>query len=194
MAETRTAGQDLRAAIERSGYYPALVADAVASAVAGEPVASWVVHQEATFDRDEVRRHVTVLALTPTRLVVGHVDEHPADESSAVPYASASTEAVALSRITSVVVTRVVAEPSRFVPGTPLREVVLTMSWGAVSRIDLEPAGCSDPECEADHGYTGTATSDDLTLRVSEAADGPGAVTRAEAFAAAVSAATARPR
>ena len=36
-----------------------------------------------------------------------------------------------------------------------------------MSRIDLEPASCGDPPCDADHGYTGTASNDDLALRVS---------------------------
>jgi len=90
-----------------------------------------------------------------------------------------------------VVVTRVVANPARHKAGGPMREVVLTIGWGAVSRIDLEPAGCGDPECEADHGYTGAASNDDLSLRVSEAADGPDVVSRTLAFAAALSEATA---
>ncbi|MGH3444267.1 MAG: DUF5998 family protein, partial [Nocardioidaceae bacterium] len=61
---------DLRAAIEASGYYPDVVFDAVTAAVAGEPVVSYLVHHEPTIDeRDEVRRHVTVLVLTPSRLI-----------------------------------------------------------------------------------------------------------------------------
>ncbi|MBB0229817.1 DUF5998 family protein, partial [Streptomyces calidiresistens] len=79
MAKTGTTTQGLRAAIERSGYYPALVADAVESAVGREPVVSYLVHQETTFDSNEVRRHVTVLVLTATRFVVSHTDEQPAD-------------------------------------------------------------------------------------------------------------------
>ncbi|MFM8774220.1 MAG: DUF5998 family protein, partial [Actinomycetota bacterium] len=145
----------------------------------------------ATFDRDELRRHVTVLVLTPTRLIVGHTDENGPDDTSTDPYASASTEAVRLERVDSVVVTRVVAHPARHFAGGPMREVVLTIGWGAVSRIDLEPAGCSDPECDADHGYTGTASNDDLSLRVSEAADGADVVAQALNFAAALSEATA---
>jgi hypothetical protein len=192
MGDTSTTSRDLRRAIERSGYYPELVAGAVADTLAEEQLESWLVHQEATFDREEIRRHVTVLALTPTRLLVAHVDEHPPDDSSPVPYATASTEAVALRTVASVVVTRVVGEPSSYVAGGAPREVVLSINWGAVSRLDLEPATCSDPTCEADHGYTGTATSDDLTLRVALAADGSGAVTRALAFARALSGATAR--
>jgi hypothetical protein len=151
-----------------------------------------VVHHEATFDRSELRRHITVLALTATRLVVGHVDEHPPDESSKVAYATAGTEAVRVERVDSVVVTRVAAEPERYRPEQGLREVVLTIGWGAVSRIDLEPATCGDPECDADHGYTGTASNDDFSMRVSEAADGAGTVTQVLAFAHALSEATAR--
>ncbi|MEZ5117034.1 MAG: DUF5998 family protein [Candidatus Nanopelagicales bacterium] len=181
----------LRRDIERSGYYPDLVADALETALAGEPLVSYVVHHEATFDRDELRRHVTVMALSPTRLVVGHTDEHPADETCPTPYATASTEAVRLEKVDSVVVTRLVGEPAKHRPGGPLRELVLTIGWGAVNRIDLEPASCGDPQCEADHGYTGTSSNDDLSLRVSEAADGADVVAQALVFAQALSEATA---
>ncbi len=183
--------QQLRSDIQRSGYYPDLVADALDTALAGEPLASYVVHHEATFDRDELRRHVTVLALTPTRLIVGHTDEHPVDEGNPQAYASASTEAVRIERVDSVVVTRVVSDPAVHKPGGPAAEVVLTIGWGAVSRIDLEPATCGDPQCEADHGYTGTASNDDLSVRVSEAADGADVVRQVLAFASVLSSSTA---
>lgn len=191
MTDSDTLHRRLRTDIERSGYYPTLVSDALETAMAGEPLVSYVVHHEATFDRDELRRHVTVLVLTPTRLIVGHTDEHGPDDTCPDPYASASTEAVRLEKVDSVVVTRVVANPARHQPGGAMREVVLTIGWGAVARIDLEPAGCSDAECDADHGYTGTASNDDLSLRVSEAADGPAVVSQTLAFAAALSEATA---
>jgi len=190
MAKTGTTTQGLRSAIERSGYYPALVAEAVEAAVGGEPVTSYLVHQETTFDSNEVRRHVTVLVLTDSRFLVSHTDEQPADGTSPSPYATTSTESVKLSRISSVVLSRVVADPESYRPGTLPREVVLTIGWGAVSRVDLEPATCGDPNCEADHGYTGSTTSDDLSLRVSEAADGPDTVRQTLAFARALSEAT----
>jgi hypothetical protein len=190
MVHTTTAA-DLRAAIERSGYYPELVAETIEAAIAGEEVRAFLVHHEATFDRDELRRHVTVLVLTPARLVVAHTDDSPADESSPTPYAVTSTEAVPLTRIGSVAVSRTVANPDHHRAGSPARDVVMTLGWGAVSRIDLEPAGCADPECEADHGYSGTASADDLSVRVSEAGEGQEAVRQALAFAGALSAATA---
>lgn len=180
----------LRRDIQRSGYYPELVAEALDTALGSEEPGSFVVQHEATFDRDELRRHITVLVLTATRLIVCHVDEHAPDGPSA-NLASASTEAVRLERVDSVVVTRVVADPAAHTAGGPTAEVVLTIGWGAVSRIDLEPAGCQDPACEADHGYTGTSTNDDLSVRVSEAADGAEVVARVLEFAGALSSALA---
>jgi hypothetical protein len=187
----------LRVSIEKSGYYPDVVSAAVDSAVAGEEVVSFLVHHEPTIDeRDEVRRHVTVLVLTPSRLILAHTDEHAPDDLLPAPYTSSSTEAVALSALRSVVVNRMVANPETYagrpVPPLGANEAVLTIGWGAMGRIDLEPAGCGDPECEADHGYTGVLASDDFSLRVSAAAEGPEAVENLLGFADALSARTAR--
>jgi Family of unknown function (DUF5998) len=186
--------EGLRLAIQQAGYYPALVSDTLGTALAGEPVQSYIVHHEPHFDRDELRRHVSVLVLTPSRLIVGHTDEYPSDEAHPLPYATTSTEAVPLDRVSSVVVSRTVTSPASYRTGDPAREVVLTVGWGAMSRVDLEPAGCGDPECEADHGYTGSLTSDDFSLRVSEAADGGRRVEDMLDFARTLSAATVRRR
>jgi hypothetical protein len=182
--------RELRAEIERTGYYPDVVFDGVATAVAGERVLAFFVHHEPTFEHDEVRRHLSVLVLTPSRLILAHTDEHTGDELLPEPYTSTSTEAVALSAVKSVVVTRMVTNPAKG-PGRAA-EAVLTIGWGAVGRLDLEPAGCSDPNCEADHGYTGSLSSDDFSLRVSAAADGAGAVAQLLTFAEALSARTGR--
>lgn len=175
--------RELRADVDRAGYYPELVADVVATALAGEDVVAHLVHQETTFDTDEVRRHVTVLAVTPTRLVVAHADDHGPDSASPTAYAAASTEAVPLDRVRSVVLSHVVAEPEQHRRGAVPRELTLTIGWGALSRVDLEPAGCGDPDCEADHGYTGTVSGDDIAVRVSGEAEGEGAVRAALQFA-----------
>jgi len=196
MSDTRVAADGMRAAIERSGYYPGLVYDAVSSALGAEPVVSYVVQSDALFDPGmEVRRHMTVLALTPTRLVYSHTDESPADlaEEDSRPQAETSTEAVRFANIASVAVTRVIPDPARYVPGATMpSEVVLTIGWNVLAHIELEPAHCGDENCEADHGYSGTLTSDDLTLRVSEAADGEDAVRQVLAFARALSEVTGR--
>ena len=187
---------DLHSAIEQSGYYPDVVRDAVKSAVAGEEIVSYLVHHEPTIDeRDEVRRHVTVLVLTPGRLILAHTDEHAPDDLLPAPYTSSSTEAVTLSSVRSVVVNRMVANPASYageqIPAPGANEAVLSIGWGAIGRIDLEPAGCADPNCDADHGYTGVVASDDFSLRVSSAAEGPEAVADLLAFADALSARTA---
>ena len=102
MTESRATTDGLRAAIEHSGYYPGLVSDAVASALGSEPVTAYVVHHDAIFDPGmEVRRHMTVLALTPTRLVYSHTDEHPAEDPDSRPRAETSTEAILFGRISS---------------------------------------------------------------------------------------------
>ena len=126
------------------------------------------------------------------RRSLGHADDHPADPLTPAPFVTSSTEAVPRSLVRSVVVNRVVTDPVRHRGGARPQEVTVTIGWGAVSRLDLEPAGCSDPECEADHGYTGTASADDIALRVSEAAERADAVARLLGFAAALSRATGR--
>jgi hypothetical protein len=183
---------DLVVAIDKTGYYPQVVAAGVRSAVAGENVVSFLVHHEPTIDRDEVRRHISVVVLTPTRLILCHTDEHAPDDLLPQPYTSSSSEAIRLDQVRSVVVNRMVANPAE-ITSTPVpapAEAVLTIGWGGVNRIDLEPASCSDPECEADHGYTGLLASDDFSLRLSSAADGQSAVDRLLAFAETLSAST----
>lgn len=179
---------ELRQAIEHTGYYPEVVRDGVQAAVAGEQVVSFYVHHEPTFERDEVRRHLTVVVLTPSRLILAHTDEHAPDDLLPEPYTSTSTEAITLASVRSVVVTRMTANPSDG-PSRPA-EAVMTVGWGGVSRIDLEPAGCTDPQCDADHGYTGVFASDDFSLRVSSAADGVDAVGGLLSFAESLSART----
>lgn len=186
---------DLLTTLDRVGYYPAEVAAAVADSLAGETVVDYVVHHEPTFDRDEVRRHITVLVLTPTRLLVTHTDENPPDDLLPEPYTSTTTEAVPVDRVGSVSVSRMVGSPAGRSPaGSPpvVAEAVLTVGWGTVSRLDLEPADCGDPDCVADHGYTGTLGTDDFSLRVSTTADGAEAVERLLGFCRTLSAATVR--
>ncbi len=178
----------LREAIDHTGYYPEVVADGVVSALGGESVVSFYLHHEPTFERDEVRRHLTVAVLTPSRLILAHTDEHTGDDLLPEPYTSTSTEAIMLTSVRSVVVTRMVANPTSG-PSLPA-EAVLSIGWGGVHRLDLEPAGCSDPQCEADHGYTGVMAGDDFSLRVSAAADGREAVAGLLSFADSISART----
>jgi hypothetical protein len=182
-----TTRRDLRADIEACGYFPDLVEDAIVLAVGEEELLDFVVHHEPTFNHDEIHRHVTVLALTPTRLIVGHTDDQPVEPPATGIAAASSTESVALTKIGTVVLTRVVTRPETYRAGsTDVSETWLTVGWGAVRRLDLEQASCSDPECEADHGYTGALVGDDLTVRMSAAADGADRVDRLTRFSSAL--------
>jgi hypothetical protein len=184
MQASTTVRQDLRADIESCGYFPDLVEEGVLLAAGDEPIQSFLVHHEPTFDRDEIHRHLTVLLLTPTRLIVGHTDDHAGETGQARTSASSSTESVSIRKVNTVVLTRVVPEPETYRPGvSAVEETWLSIGWGAMRRVDLEPAGCSDPNCEADHGYTGNLVADDLTIRMSLAADGPERVGRLIRFA-----------
>ncbi|HET8768443.1 DUF5998 family protein [Phycicoccus sp. M110.8] len=179
---------DLTRAIERAGYYPALVGDVVQAALAGEDVVSHLVHQETTFDHDVVRRHITVLALTSSRLVIAHADDHTDESPEHEDTATATTESVPLSAVRGVMVTHVVSNPQEYRPGSLGREITLTLGWGAVSRVDLVPASCADPDCDADHGYEGSIASDDISLRISADAEGEAALRQALGFARQLSA------
>jgi len=70
------------------------------------------------------------------------------------------------------VLTRSLTDPENL---TGLNEAWLSIVWGAARRVDLGPAACEDPSCEADHGYTGVIQPDDITVRMSPQADGDNA-------------------
>jgi hypothetical protein len=184
---------ELRAEIVRAGYYPQLVSDVLEVALAGEPVVGHLVQAETTFD-SEVRRHLTVLVLTDSRLVSAHVDDQEGT-AGRPSSAAATTEAVPLREIRSVSLSHLVAEPAQYRSGAgdeQNSEVSLVIGWGSVSRVELEPATCGDPQCDADHGLTGSLMPDDVVVRVAAAAEGPAAIGRTIAFARQLSAATAR--
>ena len=184
---------ELYAEIDKAGYFPTVVKASVSSSLSGEPVVGFLVHHEPTIDHDQVRRHMTVAVVTPSRLLLAHTDDHAGDDLLPEPYAATSTEAIPLSRLRSVVVNRMVAHPEKHVGDfdVSVTEAVLTLNWGGVNRIDVEPANCPDPDCVADHGYTGVFAAEDFSLRVSAAADGQAAVDRLLDFGERVSAMTA---
>lgn len=183
--------KELELAIASGGYHPAVVADTARRALVGEPLESFLVHQETMFDPAEsLRRHLSVLLLTPTRLVVVHADD--TDQHGlhmgrrGLTLAATSAESVALSSVNSVVLSTVVHHPESFAPGDIPDEVTITLCWGTMTRVDLEPADCPDPQCNADHGFTGVMTRDDMVVRVSRAADGDDALHAALDFASSV--------
>ena len=179
---TGDAGSSLGADIERAGFYPELVADVLDSVLDGREVSSHLVHVDTHFDYDEIHRHITVLALAGDVMAALHLDDHALDEAGEQVMAQVSTEMVPLWRIDSVVTTTMHPQPQTFRRGDPIAEVTLSVTWAGGQRLDLAPAACGDPNCEADHGYTGTSTREDLVLRVAAEAEGQQAVNQALAF------------
>lgn len=183
-AQSRGAGlpAPLASAIDTAGYYPTLVADVVSAALGTESVVAHLVYQETTFDQETVRRHLTVLAVTGSTLVITHADDHDEHEPGRA-VVTATSETVPLHAVRGVMLTHVVASPDSYVTGSLGQELTLTIGWGAVSRLDLVPATCGDPDCDSDHGFEGTVASDDISLRISAAAEGDDALADALNFA-----------
>ena len=185
-APANTKGRDLEAALQRSGFYPRLVADVVNDALDGQESVAHLVHLETHFDRTEVHRHITVLVLTTEMLVITHVDDHQLDESGEQMVAQVSTESGPVAQINSVVRSYIYAQPQHYKPSDPARELTLAIAWSGGQRVEMGPASCGDPACDADHGYSGTIVQEDIALRISAEAEGLQAVADAKAFARAL--------
>ena len=178
--------RSLDASMERAGFYPTLLADVVHDALDGREPLSHIIHLETHFERTEVHRHITVLVLTDDMLVITHVDDQQLDEEGEQMMAQVSTESVPVAQIRSVVLGYMYSQPQNYKPSDQARELTLAIAWSGGQRLDMGPAGCADPQCEAAHGYTGTIAQEDIVLRVSAEADGIQAVQNAEAFARAL--------
>ncbi len=164
--------------IDRTGFYPGLVSAALRRALGTvDPIAS-ICQTDAAFDRGSIFRHLTLAALGESVLVFIHVDELE-DGSAAV-----ATTTHPLAQLGSLAVMEVWSDPAHH---AELMELTLTLDLGAMRRSEIEPAHCEDPHCTADHGYSATSFPDDLTIRVSRAADGENELEAAYAFAQALS-------
>ncbi|MDO5619369.1 DUF5998 family protein [Kocuria sp.] len=183
MTQSGLRGERLHQDIERAGFYPQLVHDVVADALDGATPDSHLVQLETTFDRDEIHRHITVLVLAGGALHITHVDDQQYDEAGHEVMALVSTESVAATRVHSVTLTYAYYKPQQYRPGHPVSEVNLSVAWTGTRNLDVQPAGCEDPQCEADHGYTGMSAVQDVVLRISAEADGVEAVEGAREFA-----------
>ena len=80
MRDASTLPSDLRSAIERAGYYPALVADVVESALGAETPSSrtWSTRRRRS-TRTPSAGTSRCWSMTPTRLVIAHADDHSAE-------------------------------------------------------------------------------------------------------------------
>ncbi|WP_114856353.1 DUF5998 family protein [Brachybacterium sp. YJGR34] len=171
---------DLVRDLETAGYFPQTAVQSLERSLRGARPLAHLVRPETTFDGPEVRRHLTVMVLTASHLLITHLDDDPADALNPSQVVS-TTERIRLRRITVTGLSQVFDTDGQEAPGREA-EVTLGVSWDGSRRVDLERAVCEDPNCQVDHGYTGTIAPSDLALRVSSLADGAGAVEAALAF------------
>lgn len=178
-----TIPQSLAHDLQSAGYYPQLAAEMLSESLFGEPVVSHLVHMETHVDLDAIHRHLTAFVLTPTRLLLTHIDDEPQTELGKMPRGLTTTEDIALARVSNALISRTYDNPADFEPGERPVEVALTLGWGSMRRIDTVPESCGDPDCDGDHGYSGSSYPEDVTLRVSAQAEGQAAVDQALDFA-----------
>ena len=171
---------DLLRALETAGYFPQTAAQSLARSLRGAEPVAFLVRPETTFDGPEVRRHLTVLVLTAAHLHITHLDDDPADALNPSQVV-ATTERIRLQRITGTGLSQVFDTDGQRIPGREA-EVTLGITWNGSQRVDLERAVCEDPNCQVDHGFTGTIAPADLAVRVSALADGDEAVAAALRF------------
>ena len=174
--------ENVKKDIDESGYYPELTAMLIEQSLFGEKVLTHILHMETHMDLEAIHRHVTVLVVTPTRLLLTHVDDEMEISPGAPPRGVTATDSVALNKVGNVLMTRLYADPANYTPGERPVEVAIALSWGNMRRLEIFPESCADPSCENDHGFGGTVANDDLTLRISQDAEGAAAVAQAEDF------------
>ncbi|CAM3982660.1 DUF5998 family protein [Helcobacillus massiliensis] len=167
--------------IERAGYFPQTALAALERAASRHEVTSFFVHPATTFDGPQVRRHLTVLLLTPRHFIVLHLDDESEDTLNP-NQVIVGTERIRHERIHNMGLAQAYNTSGDGVVSDSQAEITIGISWGATRRVDLERAWCDDPNCDADHGYTGTIGPSDLALRVSAIVDGPDAIDRALEF------------
>lgn len=172
-------GVDTWKRIDRTGFYPQVVKRALRRALGGEaPVAS-LCQVDAAFDRGSVFRHLTVATLTRDCVVQLHVDELEDGGASVATSIHRSADIAGYSTM------EILDDPQR---ARGLSEITVAVDLRGARRIELEPAHCDDPDCAADHGYTAQSFTDDLSIRVSAAADGEDVLAEAEEFVEALAA------
>jgi len=82
--------EKLAADIKHAGFYPELVLEVVDDALAGlEPDAHFVQH-ETHFSRNDLHRHITVMVLCGSQLVLAHLDDSHLEEDAQGTVAHAS--------------------------------------------------------------------------------------------------------
>lgn len=160
--------------IDELGFYPELVTRSLRRALGGKDPLALLLQLDAGFDHGSLFRHLNVVAISTNSLVQLHVDEL---EDGGATVASAIHP---LGAVRGMSYMEQVTAPEK--QGGAVTEITIAVNLGSARRGDVETLQCDDPECVADHGFTISSIPDDLTIRVSVAADGVDALVQAERF------------
>ena len=129
--------EKLAADIKHAGFYPELVLEVVDDALAGlEPDAHFVQH-ETHFSRNDLHRHITVMVLCGSQLVLAHLDDSHLEEDAQGTVAHVSVEAVKLSALRAVTISYGYDQPQIYRPGMSPTEV--SFRWHGPVRCVLTP-------------------------------------------------------
>lgn len=169
--------------IQKAGFYPELVLDTVSEALDGLEPTAHLVQVETHFNQNEVHRHITVLVVAGEHLLVAHLDDQNLDDEGQQVLAHVSVETLHISKLTTLTVSYSYPQPQDYAPGHPVSEVSLLIAWTGSHRLDIQPAECAEPSCDANHGYTGLVPREDMLIRISTSADGAEATEKARRFA-----------
>ena len=140
-ARTLDGSGGLDASLVRAGFYPDLVAHAIAVELEGRTPDAHLVHVDTHFDYEEIHRHITALVLAGDTLLAVHLDDHAADPAGQAVLAQVSTEMVPVRALGSVVLTTGHADPARFRPSDPVAEMTLGLLWAGGLQIQALAAG-----------------------------------------------------
>ena len=172
---------DLLTELETAGYFPRRRLPRACSVRCTARV-PWrtSIRPETTFDGPEVRRHLTVLVLTATHLLVTHLDDDPADALNPSQVVS-TTERVRLRGSSSTGLSQVFDTDGSRSPGREA-EITLGITWnGSHAWISSVPSART-PTARSTMDTRARIAPSDLALRVSALADGDDAVDAALRF------------
>ena len=173
--------------IKVAGFYPDLVLEVVDEALVGLTPDAHFVQHETHFTRNDFHRHITVMLLCGEFLIFAHLDDQRLDGEEQGTVAHVSIEALPLSDLNAVTISYGFSEPQTYRTGeTTPAEISFQIAWTGSMHMEIAPATCQDPNCNANHGYSGDARREDIIVRVSATADGPESVLHAQHFARAL--------
>lgn len=141
----------------RERVSPPMVDDVAAIVRLHGPIRTYFIRPETVFDRDSVFDATAIFLLTDSHLIV--VLSDVTYEFVPVGEFVTTTQVIPLKEIHDyqVIRRRVLDGPE----SGAIASVQMRLRWGANRTLDIRPASCDDPTCEAEHGFIGMSAGED---------------------------------